>query len=115
MLARILLYSRDASLLSTRSSVLNRTGLPILNANTLDEVESIAAAQPIAMLALCHTVSAAERQKAIAAVHLHHPEALAVNVESLGSRSTKAKRPNSPRATRLQPGFIALHPPAGTF
>jgi hypothetical protein len=114
MLARILLFGRDEHLLTTRTSVLNRTGLPILSASSLEEVEAISTTQNIAMLALCPSVPAGERRKAIAIVRHQHPEVLTSVVD------TKAGRKLTGRATlasakHLRHAFLAAHPPAGTF
>jgi hypothetical protein len=114
MLARILLFGRDESLLSTRTSVLNRTGLPILSASTLEEVATIASTHTIAMLALCHTVPARDRRKAMALVRHYHPEVLTTNVDAADVHSLAAR--SAPKATKhLRPAFLAAHPPAGTF
>jgi hypothetical protein len=113
MLARILLFGRDENLLNTRTSVLNKTGLPILSANSLEEVEAIANTHNIAMLAVCHTVSGSERRKAIAIVRHHHPEILTTTVEADPERSFARRL--APTTKHLRPGLLAAHPPAGTF
>ena len=114
MLARILLFGRDESLLNTRTSVLNRTGLPILSANSLEEVEEIATTHNIAMLALCQTVTPRERRKAIALVRHQHPDVLTTVVEGTSDRKL-ARRSTISAGHHLRPAFAAAHPPAGTF
>jgi hypothetical protein len=114
MLARILLFGRDENLLNTRISVLKKTGLPILSAHSLDEVESIATTANIAMLALCHSIPARERRKAIAVVRHHHPEVLTTSVERAVERPL-ATRSTLDNPKHLQPAFLAAYPPAGTF
>ncbi len=109
MIPRILLFGRDESLLNTRSSVLNGTGLPILRANSLEQVAAIAATHNIAMLALCHTVSASDRRKGIAMVRHHHPEVLTTTVEN----APEGKLPQ--RTHHVRPASPFAYPPAGTF
>lgn len=66
--AAILIYGRDLSLLETRGWVLERAGYASFLALKLEEVEQIAASQPIALLLLCHTLSPEDEVDAMQAV-----------------------------------------------
>lgn len=73
-LPSILVYGRDASLLDTRSWVLERAGYRVLTALSLVEAERIAAVEPISLFLLCHSLSVEDCENALTAASTIQPE-----------------------------------------
>jgi hypothetical protein len=70
----ILVFGNDITLLETRRLVLERGGYQIYIAADLQAVENIATSEPLALLVLCHTLTPAEGQAAIATTLALRPE-----------------------------------------
>ncbi len=57
----ILHVGTNLELLTIRSSVLERTGFPVRQANSLAEVQEFLGAYPRGLMVLCHTLSTTQR------------------------------------------------------
>ena len=67
----ILIYGRDTGLLQTRRLLLEASGYRVLMATELAEVKRVVGAEGIDLLILCHSLSTAETQEALAVVAAH--------------------------------------------
>jgi hypothetical protein len=62
----IVLFGRDTHLLETRQLVLQTRGYRVLTSQNLAELDRIPRSPEIALIVLCHTLSAKERTEAVA-------------------------------------------------
>lgn len=70
----IVICGRDAHLLETRKWVLQNLGYRVLTVQRLADLDRIPDNPPVALLVLCHTLSARESAGAVARASLRWPE-----------------------------------------
>lgn len=70
----ILVYGREHGLLNTRRWVFEEAGYRAVTAQTLSEVERIAAGELISLLVLCHSLSVDDCEKALTAADTMQPQ-----------------------------------------
>ena len=81
----VLQYGHEARLLDTRGWVLESAGFAVRSAADRAEACRVLAAEPIAALILCHTLSFAEREEILAAAHARKPGLRSVILNANGS------------------------------
>lgn len=89
----VLILGHDDILLETRHWILERAGIKAYISTQLHEMKMIAATHPIDVLVLCHTLSATEREEAIASVHALRPAAQNLVLEPVYTRANGEKKP----------------------
>jgi hypothetical protein len=74
--ARILIYGRDSLLLNSRRMVLQHAGYNVTASSDLHSIRELLTSQIFEIFVVCHTLSAAERESALAISHALHPRPL---------------------------------------
>jgi DNA-binding response OmpR family regulator len=86
----ILVLGADAMLLDTRRRVLEHAGLTVTSALSVPEAEVLLRENEIALLLLCHTLSAVQCERANAVAHLINPKIVTLALASPANRCVEA-------------------------
>jgi hypothetical protein len=93
----VVLYGRDAHLLELRRWFLHSLGYRVFTAMQLSDLDLIPIEQPVALITLCHTVSAADYTATVAKAALRWPDIKSLSLARDGSGISSAINLEAPR------------------
>ena len=83
----LLMFGHDEALMETRKWVLQSRGYRVVTVENLAGISAMSATTPVALILLCHTLSAAESETAVLLAHSRWPDAPHLALTEMSARA----------------------------